>query len=43
MIAQDCTPERRRELNVALLAYCGQDTLVLVQLVEWMEREASVT
>jgi hypothetical protein len=38
MIAAGCARERRKELEAGLLAYCGQDTHVLVQLVEWMER-----
>jgi len=43
MIDPRCSPERRSELEAALLAYCCQDTAVLVKLVQWMEGEGGLT
>jgi hypothetical protein len=37
LIADGCAAERREELARALREYCGQDTLVLLRVVEWME------
>lgn len=36
MIAADTTPKRKKELREAILAYCKQDTLAMVELVDWL-------
>jgi hypothetical protein len=42
MIGPSTTADRRAELRAALLAYCGQDTRVLAELVQWLRREAGL-
>ncbi len=39
IIAPTTTPERKRELEVALLDYCRKDTLVMADLVKWLYRQ----
>lgn len=36
MIAEDTSAKRKTELRKALLAYCEQDTVAMVELVNWM-------
>lgn len=41
IINPQTTPEQREKLIKACLAYCGQDTLVMVELFRWFLREIS--
>jgi hypothetical protein len=34
------TPERKQALKQGLLTYCGQDTLVMADLVKWLYKVA---
>ena len=41
MISPKTTAKRKAEIRISLIEYCGQDTLAMVKLVEWLYKQAS--
>jgi len=41
LISPDTSVDEKEKLKASMLAYCGQDTLAMAELVKWLQRQVS--